>query len=127
MLCGMLVSILNPLVASESVVQQAAQLVADLGETECLWTRHNIRTLEEAEVLPVVKTKRPAVQNPQSGPIWVSQKQMFNDLIQAGVQLTKIDHQPNRVLLQLWRQLKDKQKFQDFPQNPRVRITDNYQ
>ena len=32
-LCGILVSILNPLVASESVVQQAAQLVANLGET----------------------------------------------------------------------------------------------
>ena len=32
-LYGTLVSILNPLVASEAVVQQAAQLVADLGET----------------------------------------------------------------------------------------------
>jgi len=37
-----LVSILNPLVASESVVQQAVQLVADLGETVRLWTRRNI-------------------------------------------------------------------------------------
>ena len=33
-LYGTLVSTLNPLVASEAVVQQAAQLVADLGETE---------------------------------------------------------------------------------------------
>jgi len=32
-LYGTLVSILNPLVALESVVQQAAQLVANLGET----------------------------------------------------------------------------------------------
>lgn len=37
-----LVSILNPLVASEAAVQQAAQLVVDLGETECLQTRYNI-------------------------------------------------------------------------------------
>ena len=35
-LYGTSVSILNPLVASELVVQQAAQLMADLGETEHL-------------------------------------------------------------------------------------------
>ena len=56
-LYGTLVSILNPLVASEAVVQQAAQLVADLGETERLRTRHNIRPVEEAEVL--LLTKKP--------------------------------------------------------------------
>lgn len=41
-LYGTLVSILNALVASESVVQQVAQLVASLGETERLRTRCNI-------------------------------------------------------------------------------------
>ena len=56
-----LVSILNPLVASESAVQQAVQLVADLGEIEYLWTRCSIYTLEDAEVLPVAKTRRPTV------------------------------------------------------------------
>jgi len=56
---GTLVSILNPLIASESVVQQASQVVAHLGETELLWTKHSIRTSEEAEVLPVTKTRRP--------------------------------------------------------------------
>jgi len=56
-----LVSILNPLVAPESAVQQAVQLVADLGEIEYLWTRCSIHTLEEAEVLPVAKTRRPTV------------------------------------------------------------------
>ena len=111
-----LVSILNPLVASEAAVQQAAQLVADLEETERLRTRCNIQTLEEAEVLPVIKTKRLATQAPQSGPIRVSQKQMFNDLIWAGVQFATIDCQPNHVLLQLWKQLKDNQKFQNYPQ-----------
>ena len=50
-----LVSMLNPLVASEAVVQQAAQLVADLGETERLRTRCNIWPVEEAEVLLVTK------------------------------------------------------------------------
>ena len=67
-LYGTLVSILNPLVASEAVVQQAAQLVADLGETERLRNRCNVRSLEEAEVLPVTKTKIPATRAPQSGP-----------------------------------------------------------
>ena len=54
-LYGTMVSMLNPLVASEAVVQQAAQLVADLGETERLRTRRNILPVEEAEVLPVTK------------------------------------------------------------------------
>lgn len=58
-LYGTIVSILNPLIASESVVQQASQVVAHLGETELLWTKHSIRTSEEAEVLPVTKTRRP--------------------------------------------------------------------
>lgn len=120
-LYGTLVSILNPLVASEAVVQQAAQLVADLGETERLRSRRNIRFLEEAEVLPVNKTKMPATRAPPSGPIRVSRKQMFNDLIRAGVQFAKIDRQPNHVLLQLWRQLKDNQKFQSYPKKSRVR------
>jgi len=71
-LYGTLVSILNSLVASESVVQQAAQLVADLGETERLWTRCSIWTLEGAEVLLVTKTRRPTLRTPQSGPIRVS-------------------------------------------------------
>jgi len=91
-------------VASEAVVQKAAQLVADLGETEHLQTTRNIQTLEEAEVLPLIKTRRPAIWTPQSGPIRVFWKQMSNDLIRAGVQLAKIDHQPNHVLLQLWKQ-----------------------
>ena len=71
-LYGILVSILNTLVTSEAVVQQAAQIVADLGETEHLHTRRNIQVVEAAEVLPVVKTKRSLVRNPQSGPVRVS-------------------------------------------------------
>ena len=39
---GTLVSILNPLVASGAIVQQAAPLVANLGDTECLQARHNV-------------------------------------------------------------------------------------
>ena len=49
---------------------------------------------------------------------------MINDLIWAGVQFEKIDHQPNHVLLQLWRQLKDDQKFQNHPPKLGVRIID---
>ncbi|XP_021238701.1 uncharacterized protein LOC110391220 [Numida meleagris] len=55
---GTLLSILNPLVASEAIVQQAAQLVADLGETERLRARHNIRTVEGAEAYPVPKANQ---------------------------------------------------------------------
>lgn len=43
----------------------------------------------------------------QSGLIRLSRKQMFNDLIRAGVQFKKIDEQPNYFLLQLWKQLPD--------------------
>ena len=85
-------SILNPLVTSEAIVQQADQLVADLGETERLCTRRNIQTLEGAGVLPVTKTRRPTPQAAQLGPLRV---------IWAGIQLVKIDHQPDHVLLQL--------------------------
>ena len=38
--------------------------------------------------------------------------------------MQKIDCQPNRVLLQLWKQLKDNQKFQNYSKEPRVRIID---
>lgn len=55
---GMLVFILNPLVALEAVVQQAAQLVINSWEAERLRARHNTRTLEGAEVLPITKTRR---------------------------------------------------------------------
>lgn len=40
---GGLAVFLNPLVASEAIIQQAAQLVADLGETECLRSKCNIQ------------------------------------------------------------------------------------
>jgi len=40
---GGLAVFLNPLVASEAIIQQAAQLVADLGETECLRSKFNIQ------------------------------------------------------------------------------------
>jgi len=49
---------------------------------------------------------------------------MFNDLIQTEVQFAKIDYQPNHVLLQLQRQLKDNQKFQNLSKNPGVRTID---
>jgi len=52
------------------------------------------------------------------------QKQMFNDLIQPGIQFAKIDHQPNHVLLQLWRQLEENQKFQNTPKKAGVRIVE---
>ena len=52
----MIVSILNPLVASEAVVQQAAQLVADVGETEHLRTGCNVTGTDHSGYPDVVKT-----------------------------------------------------------------------
>jgi len=90
-------------VTSEVAVQQAAQLVANFGEGEHLRTRHNVWVVEGAEVLPLIKTRRAAPRAPRLGPIQVCQKQMFNDLIWAGVAFAKIDWQPNHILLQLWK------------------------
>jgi len=55
---GTVVFILNPLVALEAIVQQTAQLLANLWEVERLRARHNARTLEGAEVLLITKTMR---------------------------------------------------------------------
>jgi len=50
---GTLVPILNPLVASEVMIQQAAQLVADLMETERPWVRSNVRmVVEKLDIYP---------------------------------------------------------------------------
>ena len=47
---------------------------------------------------------------------------MFNQLIRAGVQFQKIDGQPNQVLLQLWKQLSNSQRFQRSPKREGVRL-----
>lgn len=120
---GTLVSILNPLVASEAVIQQAAQLVADLGETERLRARRNVRmVVEKSDIRPPPRPRRPAPNVIQSGPIRVTRKQMFTDLIRAGVQFQKIYGQPNQVLLQLWKQLPNSQRFQRSPKREGVRL-----
>ena len=117
---GTLVSRLNPLVASEAIIQQAAQLVADLAETEHLRARRNLQmVVEKSEIHPPPRPRRPAPKVIQSGPIRVSRKQMFNDQIRVGVQFQKIDGQPNQVLLQLWKQLPNSQRFQRSPKKGR--------
>ena len=55
---------INPPRASEATVQQVAQLVADLGESECLRTRRNVRVVDGANVLPVTKTRKAAPRTP---------------------------------------------------------------
>lgn len=47
--CGTLVEILNTLVASKAIIQQATQLVTELRETECLRLKHNIQAIQEKE------------------------------------------------------------------------------
>ena len=117
----MLVSVMNPL-ASEAIVQQTTQLVVDLGEMEHLRARCSVRMIEGAEVFPIIRTRKPTPQAPRSGPLRVSQKQVFNNLILTRVIFAKIDCQPNHVLLQLWEQLRDNQKFQNTPKRAEVWI-----
>ena len=42
----------------------------------------------------------------------VMRTQMWVDLIQAGADGRKLDGKPNRILLELWQQLKPEQQFQ---------------
>ena len=120
---GTLVSILNPLVASEAIIQQAAQLVADQRETERLRARHNVgMVVEKSDIHPSPRPGRPAPNVIQSGPIRISRKQMFSDLIRTGVQFKKIDGQYNQVLLQLRKLLPDSQRFQSSPERERLRL-----
>ena len=45
--------ILNPLVASEAIIQQTTQLVADQRETERLRARHNVgMVVEKSDIYP---------------------------------------------------------------------------
>lgn len=46
---------------------------------------------------------------------------MFSDTIRAGVQFQNIDGQPNQVLLQLWKQLPNSQRFQHSPKREGIR------
>lgn len=69
---GTLVSTVNSLVASEAIIQQAAQLVADLGETECLWARCNVQmVVENSQIHPPPRHRRPTLKVIQSGSIRV--------------------------------------------------------
>lgn len=93
-----LVAILNSLVAVDATTQQAAQTVANLGETECLRSRGNIHFVESREIRPRKLVQRAT----QSGLVRVSCQQMWNDLIKTGVQYNKINKHPNHFLLNLW-------------------------
>ena len=42
----------------------------------------------------------------------VTHKQLWNDLVKAGVGKDKIDKKPNGVLVSLWQQLKPERQFQ---------------
>lgn len=49
------------------------------------------------------------------GPLSYSHKQMWVNLIAAGVGKKKIDEQPNANLVQLWKQLPKDKRFQPLP------------
>lgn len=63
-----LVAILIFLVAADAIVQQSAQIVADLGETECLRSGQNLCFVESREI----HLCKPIRKASQSGPVRVS-------------------------------------------------------
>lgn len=79
---SILASILNSLAASEAIVQQAAQVVADLEETEHLRDRCHIRVVERSEIYPQ-SFRKPDPKVIQMGLISISRTQVFNNLIGA--------------------------------------------
>lgn len=61
----------------EAVIQQSAQLVADLGETECLRSKRNIRAIQKRDFLrSVLQAQRPPLRIPKSGTLTVFHRQM---------------------------------------------------
>ena len=54
------------------------------------------------------------------GPVRITQKQMWFDLIAAGTQPEKIDQQHNTVLFNQWKNLKPEQEFRPVPLAPTI-------
>ena len=84
----------------------AARLEAAI--TKCEVTR----TVAEAtrtwkEIRPVTHRRN------LRGSVRVTRTQMWVDLIRAGVDGRKLDGKPNRILLELWQELKPVQQFSD--------------
>lgn len=99
---GTLVSMLKFLVALETTVQQAAQSVTNLRETEHRRARHNVRSVEGIEYFQLLKLGKLPHRYPNQAP-YGCPRNMFSYLIWARVAFAKVDRQLNHFLLQLWK------------------------
>ena len=71
---------------------------------------------QQAKGVRNVKTPKRA--RADKGPTWVTQVQMWADLLAVGVDKNKIDKQSNAILLELWKQLSPKKQFTKYENHP---------
>ena len=95
-LLGSLVNTLAPHLGQP--ISEATHTLADLREVETIRAWGEVWAMTE---------RRGA-----KGPVKVSRTQMWVDLIKARVVKEKLNGKPNRILLELWHQLKPEQQFQ---------------
>ena len=94
-LFGSLVTTLAPHIGQP--ISEATRTLADLREVETIRAQKVVQAMTERRVA--------------KGPGKVSRTQMSVDLIKARVVKENLDGQPNRILLELWHQLKPEQHF----------------
>lgn len=108
-------AILTPFV--DRRIYEVATAMARLGDVE-IWQKDKVgrvvrpvKTTPRAHLQGESQSPRPAA----ARPVKVSQRQMWFDLLAAGVSQVKIEQQPHEVLLALWTQLSPEQKFTKPP------------
>ncbi|KAF6276061.1 hypothetical protein mRhiFer1_009417 [Rhinolophus ferrumequinum] len=103
---GSLVAILMPYVG-----QQIHEVTTAMATLEDVESRRRRKLRQEVHVVEICKPKS-KVKGRGRGPQRVTRAQMWCDLVAAGVDREKIDRQPNALLLELWKQLRQEQQFQ---------------
>lgn len=90
-----------------SSIYEVTLMMASLGKAEGRQQAKGVRN---------VKTPKRA--RADKGPTWVTQVQMWADLLAVGVDKNKIDKQSNAILLELWKQLSPKKQFTKYENHP---------
>ncbi|KAF6293141.1 hypothetical protein mRhiFer1_009046 [Rhinolophus ferrumequinum] len=97
---GSLVAILTLYVGWR--IHEVTITMATLGDVE---SRRQRKLRQEVRAVETWKPKS-KVKGRGCGPQRVTRRQMWRDLVAAGVDREKIDRQPNALLLELWKQLR---------------------
>lgn len=100
-------TILTPFI--DRRIHKLTETMANLGDMEVKRTEKGLA--DRATKGSQVQKGKPKRKEPE-GPIKASRRQMWFDLVAAGVSPEKIDQQPNEILLALWCQLRPDQRFQ---------------